>query len=62
VDTPWAEEWFDTKVYDSYICRCLYNVLAVKEESDGELRRIGIWKIHIHAFDKEAQGNKLVEL
>lgn len=44
---------FDNKVFDSSICWCLYNVMMV-EWKDGVGIRLGIGKIHIHAFDAVA--------
>jgi hypothetical protein len=56
-----AEKLFDTKIYNPRICWCMYNVLVV--EFDGsKARRIGIGKVHIHAFDVASSGTKVIEL
>lgn len=59
--SPFGETWFDQSVYHPDICWCLYNVLMVEWEYDGPednrvARRIGIGKIHIHAFYAPSAG------
>lgn len=51
MDISAAEGVFDIEVYDPKICWCLYNVLVVEGDWP-HTRRVGIGKIHIHAFDK----------
>jgi hypothetical protein len=48
---------FNTEVYDPKICWCFYNGLVV-EDGRNFTSRIGIGKIHIHAFDKVANHDQ----
>jgi hypothetical protein len=52
-----AHGMFDTEFYDSKICWCVYNVMAI-EVKGGATKRIGIGKIHIQAFDKVAKDDQ----
>ncbi|KAK0640535.1 hypothetical protein DIS24_g9276 [Lasiodiplodia hormozganensis] len=61
MDTSSASEWFDPAAYDPTVCFCLYNVLVTVTR--GEITyRVGIGKIHIHAFDEVAVRDQLVRL
>ena len=53
--------YFDDKKYDWNISWCLYNVLMVIWV-DGIAIRIGIGKIHIHAFDKASPERRKILL
>lgn len=61
VDTSSASEWFDPEAYDPTVCFCLYNVLVTVMRG-GVTYRVGIGKIHIHAFDEVAVRDQLVRL
>jgi hypothetical protein len=54
--------WFDSDVFDSSICWCLYNIMMVKWREDGVGLRLGIGKMHVHAFDAAAGDEKNVNL
>jgi hypothetical protein len=59
---PYKEDMeFDNKIFDSSICWCLYNVMMV-EWKDGVGVRLGIGKIHIHAFDAVAAKSREILL
>ncbi|TID20078.1 HET-domain-containing protein [Venturia nashicola] len=57
-----SELWFDQDVFDSSVCWCLYNVLMVRWREDGAGIRLGIGKIHTHAFDAAAGDEMSVSL
>lgn len=45
------DDWFDSRKYEFNICWALYNVMMINDNNE----RLGIGKIHIHAFDKIAR-------
>lgn len=61
MDTSSASEWFDPEAYDPSVCFCLYNVLVTVVRGSITYR-VGIGKIHIHAFDEVAVRDQLVRL
>lgn len=56
------ELWFNSDAFDSSICWCLYNVMMVEWREDGVGLRLGIGKIHVHAFDAVAGDERSVDL
>lgn len=61
MDTSSASNWFDTTAYDSPLCWCLYNIPMIQHQGFGWIR-VGIGKIHIHAFDEVATQGELIKL
>lgn len=61
MDTSSASNWFDPAAYDSTICWCLYNILMIQYQGSGWIR-VGIGKIHVHAFDEVATRGELIRL
>jgi hypothetical protein len=58
-----ANDIFDIGEYNPKICWCLYNVLVVKKaEGASAMRRVGIGKIHVDAFDCVAMPPENLEL
>ena len=56
-----SEELFDPEKYSCDVCWCLYNVLLV-DWKDGVAYRVGVGKIHIHAFNQADPQKRRIEL